>query len=165
MSSLCFGVFVFFDILWQGNKKIRFSEEEKWCGIAAPRKKNNDEKKCQIQANQDVSLILSYALNFQKMVQLWGSRWFKKEPYSSKYEKNFWILRYVMTGLNCNTTPIGCFNIMLINNYYIFELIWINKRLNIKTFSVNYKWNRYLQFHYLIISSPMGNMNRTTMNK
>ena len=45
---------------------------------SSPNKKNNDEKKCQIQANQDVSLILSYALNFQKMVQLWGSRWFKK---------------------------------------------------------------------------------------
>ena len=41
-------------------------------------KKTTMKKKCQIQANQDVSLILSYALNFQKMMQLWGSRWFKK---------------------------------------------------------------------------------------
>ena len=52
-------------------------------------KKTTMKKKCQIQANQDVSLILSYVLNLQKMAQLWGSRWFKKEPYSSKYEKNF----------------------------------------------------------------------------
>ena len=57
-------------------------------------KKTTMKKKCQIQANQDVSLILSYALNFQKMAQLWGSRWFKKGatqtgPYSSKYEKIF----------------------------------------------------------------------------
>ena len=60
MSSLCFGVFVFFDILWQANKKSELVKKKNDVVLLLQLPQNNDEK-CQIQANRDVSLILPYA--------------------------------------------------------------------------------------------------------
>ena len=76
MSSLCFGVFVFFDILWQANKKSELVKKKNDVVFLLLQLPQNNDEKCQIQANRDVSLILPYAQcsKILKNVEFRGSR-------------------------------------------------------------------------------------------